>query len=170
MGATVEMLKTHPAHVFSAKSGGSSLLIALRFVVGYGLAVGTGAIAFAIVAHLIPDTAPLLPLDGQSDVVGSIIGTAFVYFFYGLIFGIPYTVLGSLVFQFCLPRTMAWFLAVGALCPAVAILLMFSTLGDVTFDLLTLKLLLATLPAGLVAAYMFGAVGFARGFGRWRFA
>lgn len=143
--------------------------IAGRFVTGYILAVAVGAIVFAVVAHLVPDM-PLLPDPIENDRLASIGQVALMYFILGAVFAIPYTVLGSLVFWFWMPRKPYWFLVVGTLCPAAAIILMLSMIGGVWSDWRMLKLLVVTLPAGLAATYVYGAIGFGWGFGRWRLA
>jgi len=141
--------------------------IAARFVAGYVLAVAFGAIVFAVLAHLVPEM-PLLPDPIENDLLGSIGQIALMYFIFGTVFAIPYTVLGSLAFWFWLPRKPYWFLALGTLCPAAAIILMFSVIGGLLMEWRMLKLLLVTLPAGLAASYVYGAIGFGWGFGRWR--
>lgn len=149
-------------------SAGDYLFVAGRFFAGYVLAVGVGAIVFAVIAYLVPDM-PLQPDPIERDPFRTIGQTAFMYFIFGLFFGIPYTLLGSLGFWFWTRRSTALFLLIGTLCPAAAILLMFSMLGAISTDWRMLKLLLSTLPAGLAATYVFGAIGFGQGFGRWRF-
>ena len=144
------------------------LLVAGRFVAGYVMAVAVGAIVFSVVAHIVPDM-PLLPDPMQDDPLGSIGQTALMYFIFGTVFGIPYTVLGSAAFWFWTRRSPALFLLIGTLCPAAAILLMFSTMGFLSAEWPMFKLLLVTLPAGLAATYIYGAIGFGQGFGRWRF-
>lgn len=141
--------------------------IAGRLIAGYLLAVVAGAVVFALVAHAVPDM-PFLPDPIKDDPILSLWQTAFMYFIFGLVFGIPYTILGSLAFWFLLRRCVLWFLVLGTLCPAAAILLMFSMMGAVSADMQLAKLLLVTLPAGLAATYVYGAVGFGFGFGRWR--
>jgi hypothetical protein len=162
------MLEARATSSAAVAGRASHLLIAGRFVAGYVLAVGIGAIVFAVLAHVVPDL-PLQPDPVEGDPWLTISQTSLMYFILGLVFGIPYTVLGSLAFRFWLPRTTLTFLAHGMLCPAAAILLTLSLLGGISFDWRMLKLLLVTLPAGLTAAYVFGAIGFGRGFGRWRF-
>lgn len=143
------------------------LAIAARFIAGYVLAVAVGSIVFAVVAYLVPDM-PLLPDPIENDIIGSIGQIALMYFILGAVFAIPYTVLGSLAFWFWLPRRPYLFLALGTLCPAAAIILMFSMIGGLLMEWRMLKLLLVTLPAGLAATYVYGAIGFGWGFGRWR--
>ncbi|RYG96357.1 MAG: hypothetical protein EON57_15220 [Alphaproteobacteria bacterium] len=113
---------------------------------------------------------PLLPDPIENDRLASIGQVALMYFILGAVFAIPYTVLGSLVFWFWMPRKPYWFLVVGTLCPAAAIILMLSMIGGVWSDWRMLKLLVVTLPAGLAATYVYGAIGFGWGFGRWRLA
>jgi hypothetical protein len=148
-------------------SGVRSAAIAGRLAAGYLLAVAVGAIVFALIAHAVPDM-PLLPDPIKDDPILSIWQTAFMYFIFGLVFGIPCTLLGSLAFWFLLRRRAVWFLVLGTLCPAAAILLMFSMMGAISADGRMAKLLLVTLPAGLAASYVYGAIGFGFGFGRWR--
>lgn len=155
------------AHL-SGMSAGQYVLIAGRFVVGYVLAVGVGALVFAIIAYIVPGMS-LQPDPIESDPLRTIGQTAFMYFILGLVFGIPYTVLGSLAFRFWLPRTMPSFLVLGTPCPAVAIILMLSMMDGISLDWRMARLLLVTLPAGLAATYVYGAIGFGQGFGRWRF-
>ena len=87
----------------------------------------------------------------------------------GAIFGLPYTILGSLAFWFLLPRKAPVFLLIGTFCPLAALLTM-DLIGGGSFWWWEAPFVLLSLPAGLVAAYLYGAVGFAQGFGRWRFA
>jgi hypothetical protein len=160
---------TAPPDVEHPKGGISAaryLFIAARLVVGYVLAIGTGAIVFSLTAH-IAGAVPFLPDPIEHYPLRTIGQTAFLYFVLGSVFGIPYTLFGTLAFWFWLPRKTLWFLAIGTLCPAAALLLFFSMAGGITFSKM-LKLLLVTLPAGLAAAYVYGAIGFGRGFGRWR--
>ena len=168
MGTVEEMLEPglSPSRANAGWTG--YLLIAGRFVAGYILAVGVGAIVFAILAHIVP-AMPMLPDPIENDLLLTIGQTAFMYFLFGVVFGIPYTLLGSLVFWFWLPRRTWYFLALGALCPAAAVMLMLSMVGGISFDWKMLEFLLITLPAGLAAAYVYGAIGFGWGFGRWRF-
>ena len=151
MGAVDEMLEQARRSTDSI-SLPARLGIAARFFAGYLLAVATGAIAFSITAHIVPDV-PMLP-DPSSSPVRTIIDTALIYFIFGVVFAIPYTLLGSLAVRFWLPPKARWFLLVGMFCPPAAILL--------------LRLQFTSLPAGLAAAYVYGAVAFGRGFGRWR--
>jgi hypothetical protein len=155
------------AHHDQGVSGVRYVAAAGRLVAGYILAVAAGAIVFALIAHAVPDM-PLLPDPVKDDPLLSLWQTAFMYFIFGLVFGIPYTILGSLAFWFLLRRRALWFLVLGTLCPAAAILLMFSTMGAISADGRMAKLLLVTLPAGLAATYVYGAIGFGFGFGRWR--
>jgi hypothetical protein len=161
------MLASRPTPSPADASWAGYFFVAARFVAGYIAAVAAGAIVFAAVAHVVP-AMPFLPDPIEGDPLLSVGQTAFMYFILGLVFGIPYTVVGGLAVKFWLPWTPLSFLAVGMLCPASAVLLVLALLGGVSVDWKMLELLLVTLPAGLAAAYIFGAVGFGRGFGRWR--
>jgi len=159
------MLEPRPTPSPADASWAGYLLTAGRFVAGYIAAVAAGAMVFAALAHAVPDM-PFLPDPIEDDPLRSIGQTALMYFIFGLVFGIPYTVLGSLALKLWPRRSHLSFLVVGMFCPASAILLMFSLLGGLSLHWKLAELLLVTLPAGLAAAYVFGAIGF----GRWRCA
>jgi hypothetical protein len=138
--------------------------VAARLVLGYVLAIGAGSVVFALLLQLPPDFEnPHLPHSATTTVQLMV-----VCFVLGGIFGLPYTILGSLGFWFLLPRRTPIFLVIGAFCPLAALqtLELFSG-GTLRWEI-TVTLL--SIPAGLIAAYFYGAVGFGRGFGRWRFA
>ena len=89
----------------------------------------------------------------------------------GAVFGIPYTLIGLALFRYLLPRNKATFLAVGALCPAAAIFTVGLVLGgQLWLGPEMIRMTVFTLPSGLAAAYLFGAIGLGHGFGRWRMA
>ena len=144
------------------------LLVAGRHVLGYLLAVSAGSVIFAVIANVLPSVV-YRPDPDPSGLIASIREAALMYSMLGTVFGIPYTVLGTVAFRLWLPRTRPVFLLVGMLCPAVAALLTMLTVGGIRWvDWDFLLFLALTLPAGLAAAYIFGAIGLGYGFGRWR--
>lgn len=164
MGAAVEMLETRSVPSPAPASWAGYLLVAARFVAGYILAVGAGAIVFALLLQLPPHfEAPHFPHSSTS-----ILELMILCFVLGAIFGLPYTILGSLTFRFLLPRKTPVFLLIGIFCPMGALLTM-DLIGRGSFWWWEAPFVLLSLPAGLIAAYVYGAVGFGQGFGRWRF-
>lgn len=139
----------------------------LRLVLGYIIAVAAGSILFALV---FPIAVPDVPAPHSfEEWLNSTLGMVVTTFVLGFPFGLPYTLLGLIAFRSVLPRTMPVFLAVGALCPAAAI----ATLGLVFglrgwFNAEKFWIMVFSLPSGLVAAYLFGAIGLGFGFRRWR--
>lgn len=139
------------------------LWIAARLVLGYALAIISGAIVLSLLLQLPADFEnPHLPHSSTTTMELMMICATL-----GAIFGLPYAILGSLAFWFLLPRRAPIFLLIGAFCPIGALL---------TMDLVSWStpswektIILLSIPAGLVAAYFYGAVGFGRGFGQWRF-
>lgn len=140
-----------------------------RALVGYILAVAAGALIFAVIGDFV------LPGIGNSlstsvtDWIARTIDNAIVFFTLGAVFAIPYTIAGVAAWYYLLPRNRAGFLALGAFCPAAAIL----TLGIVMDGTLWLspelvRMIVVTIPSGLAAAYIFGAIAMGHGFGRWR--
>ena len=149
------------------------LWIAARLVLGYALAVATGAIVLTLLLQLSPDfETPHLPHSSTSALELMMICAVL-----GAIFGLPYATLGSLAFWFLLPRKAPVFLLIGTFCPIGALLTMELILGSATWLYAPMVLLnlpapivLFSLPAGLIAAYVYGAVGFGQGLRHWRFA
>lgn len=130
----------------------------IRLLLGYLIAVGAGAVIFTIIYQMV--------FDGGLDQLAK--GTT-LFFVLGLIFGLPYTILGSLAFWRLMPRT-AWnFMLTGTFCP-VATIFLFNILapGGALTAPQFLGICLVSLPSGPVAAYLYGAIGFGFGFGRWR--
>jgi hypothetical protein len=167
MGAAREMLEASPSPAPASRPG--LLLRALRLVVGYILAVAAGSVIFALLFPLaVPDALPPHTAKEWFDGTFSVAITTFIL---GFLFGVPYTVLGLLAFRTFLPNTMPVFLIVGALCPSAAILTLGVLLGGLTgwIDAEKLRIMIFSLPSGLLGAYLFGAIGFGYGFGRWRF-
>jgi hypothetical protein len=148
-------------------SPGRILGLACRFVAGYILAVAAGTAILSITAKLI-STIPLLQGE-EAGILDPIGKSATVVFIFGIVLAIPYTVVGSILFWCATQRRTAPFLLIGTFCPAASILLFLSMFGIIGMTWPLFKLLLATLPAGLAAAYVYGAIGFGQGFGRWRF-
>lgn len=134
-----------------------------RLVLGYVLAVAAGAVVFAALLQL---TSPY----SSGSMVSSILELALICFALGLIYALPYTLIASLLLRFVLPKSVPVFFVLGTLCPAAAIVSAQMGLGGVVWPAgETAKMLLLTVPAGLLATYLFGAIGFGFGFGRWRF-
>jgi len=143
---------------------GRYIWVALRLLLGYVLAIAAGSVVFALLLQLPSDVeSPYTP--HSATTTAQLMVACFVL---GGIFGLPYTILGSLGFWFLLPRRTPVFLVIGAFCPLAALftLELFSG-GSLRWET-TVSLL--SLPAGLAATYFYGAVGFGQGFGRWRFA
>jgi hypothetical protein len=145
------------------RSLGAYLWPAARFLLGYALAIIAGAIVLPLLLQLPPYFEnPHLPHSSTSTVELMIVCAVL-----GAIFAPPYTILGSLAFWFLLPRKTLIFLLIGAFCPIGALLTM-----DLVFwnkPSWDTAIVLSSIPAGLTAAYFYGAVGFGQGFGRWRF-
>jgi len=166
MGADQEMLEA--GTVESSARPRRPLLRMLRLVLGYVLAILAGSIIFGLLfPYAVPDALPPQTVAQWFDDTTSVIAATFVF---GFVFGLPYTILGLFAFHKVLPRTMPAFLLVGTLCPSAAIVTMGLALGGIThwIDAEKLRIMIFTLPSGLAAAYLFGAVGLGYGFGRWR--
>lgn len=133
----------------------------VRFVLGYVIAVSAGAVVFTVLFEA--------AFDGNFDQLDK---QTILYFVLGLVFGLPYTILGSLAFHNILPRNAGSFMLTGTLCPVAAILLFDIVIRSFPGTPLTAAQLFGTclvsLPSGLIAAYLYGAIGFGFGFGRWR--
>lgn len=168
MGAAQEMLDTVPTSPPDRKWLGYLFIIG-RLLLGYVIAVAAGAIIFAIIGDYALG-APNPHPRSLTEWMDATANTSMMLFLLGLIFAIPYTVIGMLVCRYLLPRSMAIFLAAGALCPGAAIFTMGVVLGDTFwFGPEMVKMIALTIPSGLAAAYLFGAIGLGYGFGRWRF-
>lgn len=145
-----------------------SLQIAARLLVGYILAVAAGSLVGAITGALAPGFT-FMPDPTQAGLIGDVFNTAFMYFVLGAIFGLPYALIGTLAFWRWLPKNTLLFLAIGMLCPSAAIfLILYFIDGLRAFSPSVFTFMALTLPAGLVAAYVYGAIGMGYGFGRWR--
>ena len=160
-----------PGQPNSGRSAGQYVLVAGRFVAGYILAVAVGAILFSIMTYLVgAGRAPDAPQVEFAEVLDRIWGGFVMSFVLGLLFGLPYTIIGSLLFRFALPRNAMSFMITGTLCPIVAIFTMGAFLGGTFWwGPEMVKMFFQTLPSGLTATYLFGAIGFGLGFRRWRF-
>lgn len=145
--------------------------IAGRIVLGYVIAVAVGSIIFAVVSdYTLPGGSNPHPRS-LTQWMGGTANASLMFFFLGLIFGIPYTVFGVLVCRYLLPRSMAIFLTIGALCPGAAIFTTGVVIGGTFwFGFEMVKMIVLTIPSGLAAAYLFGAIGLGYGFHRWRMA
>ena len=142
----------------------------LRLILGYLLAVATGAVLFVATVHVVGGT------EYQPDSTGlglapDLLMNALFYFVTGALFGLPYTVAGTLAFVLWLPKSKTLFLLLGMLCPAAAAFLTMAAVGFLqVVNTAFLSFVLLTFPAGLAAAYIFGVIGMGWGFRRWRFA
>jgi hypothetical protein len=145
--------------------------VAGRFVLGYVAAIGVGALLFALVECFFPEGFPFEKPPTALDAIARQIWEIWVFgFVFGGISAVPYTIVGALVFRFLLPQHWIAFMIAGMLCPMIAIMTLNVFLGggmSVTSGLA--HVVWTTLPAGVVATYLFGAIGFGLGFGRWRF-
>jgi len=139
------------------------------FALGYILAVAAGSIILAVLLQFAPNfEMPHLPHGGTTVLFDKIMELTTLSFLLGSVFGLPYTILGSLAFWFLLPRRTVIFLLIGTFCPTGALVTMGLFLdGALWWEV---EFVLMTLPAGLAASYVYGAIGFRQGFGRWRFA
>jgi hypothetical protein len=147
---------------------GAYIWIAIRLALGYVLAVAVGAVVLATSLEVLSNFQGLRwPHGGTTNIFERIVELAMLSFVLGAMFGLPYTIVGSLVFWFRLPRRATIFLLIGTFCPIGALLTMSPVFRDMIW--LDAPILLFSLPAGLAAAYVYGAIGFARGFGIWRF-
>ena len=139
------------------RSVGGYVSAAARLLLGYIAAVAAGAILFAALVEWSSST---------SASASKFVELALICFVLGLVFALPYTVAACLALKFLLPRNWLVFMAAGTLCPAATIFT-----AQFVFDATlwptreTLKILLMTIPVGIVATWIFGAVGL----GRWRF-
>lgn len=143
--------------------------VGFRLLFGYLLAVAVGAVMFVALVHVAggteyqPDSTGL----GLRQDLG--MNVAF-YFVTGALFGLPYTVAGTIAFVLWLPKSKSIFLLLGSLCPAAAAFLTMVAVGYLhVVNAAFLTFVLLTVPAGLAAAYVYGAIGMGWGFGRWRF-
>ena len=138
-------------------NAGRYVLAGARLLLGYVAAVAAGAILFSAIIEWSSST-------GTS--AGKFAELAVICFVLGLMFALPYTVAACLALKFLLPRNRLVFMIVGTLCPAATIFT-----AQFVFDATlwptreTVKILLMTIPVGLAATWIFGAVGL----GRWRF-
>ena len=159
-----------PAHlqVEAARSRQtSSVHTAIRVILGYLAAVATGYCVFLFLLHVWPGI-PFEPLQTYY-LVDHTPYPHLVRFLAGAVYGIPYTTLGVLAVKKLLPRNMVAFLLVGMFCPTSALALVLAISGMTTLLDDAAGIFLLTLPAGLAAAYVFGAIGMGYGFGRWSF-
>lgn len=133
------------------------VLAAARLALGYVVAVAAGAIIFSIL---------LLWTSGAGQLTASgAVEVAIICFVLGLLFAVPYTVIACLALKYLLPQSLFIVVIVGTLCPGVTILTTQLILGAVAWPAQeTIKVLLLTIPTGLVSTYLFGAIGL----GRWR--
>lgn len=169
MGATQEMLETAP--VAPDKWTYLRILgIGARILVGYILSVAAGALIFAVIGDFVLPGKVDMFLMPLGEWLKRTVDGAMMFFMLGLVFGIPYTIFGVAAWYYLLPRTKTAFLAVGAFCPGAAIFTLGLTLGGTLwFDPEMIRMIVVTIPSGLAAAYIFGAIGMGYGFGRWRF-
>lgn len=169
MEAVEEMLEaTAPS---PARTWLRYLSLAARFVAGYLIAVAAGAVIFAVIADFVLPGAASPPQRGFAEWLAITANASVMFFLLGSVFGIPYTLIGLVLFRFVLPRNTATFLIVGALCPGAAIFTVGLVLGGkVWIDPEIVRMTVFTLPSGLAAAYLFGAIGLGYGFGLWRTA
>ena len=135
-------------------SAGGYVVVGVRLLLGYVAAVAAGAILFSALVEWNSST---------SASASKFVELAIICFVLGLMFALPYTVAACLALKFILPRNAVVFTAVGMLCPAAAIFT-----AQFVFDSTiwptreTLKILLMTIPVGLAATWIFGAVGLGR--------
>jgi hypothetical protein len=155
----------------TTRKGYRGFYLAGRFLLGYIVAIAAGALVFALVESVFPDGV-IVNASDDINVLSRQIWQLWVFcFIFGGVFALPYTVVGALVFKFLLPHNWIVFTIVGVLCPTIAIMTLNVFLGGgwpISSDLP--QMALASLPAGIVATYLFGAISFGLGFRRWRFS
>jgi len=142
-----------------------------RMIIGYVIAVAGGAIVFSLLNFLSPYSPDkwMFEQEGGND-LQTIAATSAICFELGLVFGLPYTALVALAMRYAPPISPRVFLVIGMLCPAAAMLTLMVISGSSREMSYLLPYVVISLPAGLFAAYLFGAIGFGLGFRRWRFA
>jgi hypothetical protein len=141
----------------------------LRLLFGYVLGVSAGVVVFMATLPLAGGTIFRPDETGLGPIADILLNAAF-YFYIGAVFGLPYAIIATIVFMRWLPRSMPLFLLLGALCPTASVLLMLTAIdGWWLLDRQLVTFLTLTLPAGLAAAYVFGAIGMGWGFRQWRF-
>lgn len=161
-------VQPHPAPMQSSLR---LLNLAGRFVLGYVVAIAAGTFLFSLVECLFPDGSLVDPAADVSQLARQMWQLCVVGFVFGGVFALPYTIVGALVFRFLLPRNWIVFMIVGILCPTIALMTLNILLGggaSITDGLA--RMAWTSLPAGIIATYLFGAIGFGLGFGKWRFA
>jgi hypothetical protein len=164
------MLEAAPANAPRDRRLVSWLRTGLRLLFGYLAAVLTGAVVFMLTIATSGRTG-LGPDSTDLGLTADVLLNVAFYAYIGGVFGLPYTILATIAFVRWLPRSMPLFLLLGALCPMVSVLLTMAALDVLWYlDTQFVTVLLLTLPAGLAAAYVLGALGMGWGFGRWRFA
>jgi hypothetical protein len=166
MGAAQQMLAATD-NLAGARPRGR-LFRTLRLMLGYVLAVAAGSVIFALLFPYAVPTA--LPPHSTDEWFKGTLSVTITTFILGFLFGLPYTMLSLLAFRSVLPRSMPVFLLVGALCPSAAIVTLGLLLGGIAgwIDAEKFRIMIFSLPSGLMGAYLFGAVGLGFGFGRWR--
>jgi hypothetical protein len=141
----------------------------LRLLLGYLVAVAAGAVVFMLTTAASGSTG-LGPDSTDLGLTADLALNLAFYAYIGGVFGLPYTILATIAFLRWLPRSMPLYLLLGALCPTVSVLITMAALDALWYlDAQFVTVLLLTLPAGIAAAYVLGAVGMGWGFRRWRF-
>lgn len=136
-----------------SSSAGQYVWAGARLLLGYCSAVAVGATLFSL----------LMSFSSPASETALL---AMLCFGLGLMFAAPYAVAGCLALKFMLPRNRLTFLVVGTFCPAAAILTLLVISGaTLRPSPELLKILLPSIPVGLVSTWVFGAVGV----GEWRF-
>ena len=104
MGAVEDMLEATPPS--PARTWLRYLGLAARFVAGYLIAVAAGAIIFAAIADFVLPGAVNPPQRSFAEWLASTANASVSFFLLGTIFGIPYTLIGLVLFRYLLPRNM----------------------------------------------------------------
>ena len=145
---------------------------AARWAIGYVVAIAAGAAILAIVADRFLGMNVHPPSEtGFFIWLQDIWSTSIGLFGFGLIFALPYTIIGSVAVRVLLPQRFWVFLLVGALCaPASMLLAVWAFTGRLAVGGDQLELVISTIPASLIATYLYGAISFKLGFRRWRSA
>ncbi|MDO6964423.1 hypothetical protein [Rhizobium alvei] len=168
MGADEAMLEAQSAPTTNETRAPAKSRVVIRRLIGYLLAVAVGYAIFVFMWRVWPGN-PLEP--HQTSYILSELSVPYQLlsdYLTAAIFGIPYTVLGIVAVKQLWPHSRLAFLVTGMFCPAVSLVLFFGWNGLTTFIDDAAGLFLLTPPAGLAAAYIFGAIGMGYGFGRWR--
>lgn len=126
-------------------------------MLAYVLAVTSGSIVYSLTLCMVAQF-----LMHRADAWGYFFLVVFASFAAGTVFGIPYTVAFTLMVRKCRLYGKIVFIFIGMFGPSTAILLL---MQEVSRD--TVQMMFLSLPAGIVSAWIYGAIGFGFGFRSW---